>query len=189
MRSGRGRCVPAAVVMLLSAPAVLHGPALALAAAQASIAPYVTQLQALQQKGDWKGLERLSRQALDGLQSRLGPDAADVGAATTWLAASLHAQGRDKEAEPLMHRAIAIDEKAFGPATARLALDLETLTDLLNSAGRYVEAESVVRRALAIDEKVLGPEHPNTATDVNNLAEILSSQGRQPRRPTAHQRP
>lgn len=173
MRPGRVGWLSAAVVLLLSAQSVLQA-----AGQDASLAVYLPRLQALKRNGDWKGLERLSREALDGLQAHLGPDAADVGIAAAWLASALHSQRRDKEAERLLRRAIAIDEKAVGPATVRLALDLLSLTDLLNSGGRYVEAEAAVRRALAIDEKVLGPEHPDTATDMNNLAELLVAQGR-----------
>jgi tetratricopeptide (TPR) repeat protein len=81
----------------------------------ASIRASLPELQRLQQRADWAGLEQLSRQALSDLQAQLGSESTDLAAADNWLALALWREGRYAEAEPLHKRALAIDENALGP--------------------------------------------------------------------------
>ena len=88
-----------------------------------------------------------------------------------------HAQGRDRDAEPLCRRALEIAERTLDPLDSTLAITLNSLAEIYRSTGRYVSAEPLYRRALAILEARLGPDHPWVARVLNNVASLRVGTG------------
>jgi tetratricopeptide (TPR) repeat protein len=107
-----------------------------------------------------------------------GPRHPDTAASYNNLAANLDAQGRAKEAEPLLRQALAVREEVLGPRHPDTATSYNNLAANLQAQGRTKEAEPLYRKALAVREEVLGPRHPDTADSYNNLAANLDAQGR-----------
>ena len=167
-----------AVALSLPIANLCSAQATAPSAPRASISSYGPELQRLEQQADWAGLEKLSRQALQTLERRLGPDTVDVAAAADWLATALKGQSRYGEAETLERRALAIDERVLGPDHPNTNSVLLNLGELIQSLGRPAEAEPLLSRALAGDRKHFGPDHPQTATDEEALAVLLRYQQR-----------
>jgi tetratricopeptide (TPR) repeat protein len=91
----------------------------------------------------------------------------------------LTAQGRLREAEPLVDRALALVSRRDGHDQPDVARDLNSLACLLDPIGRPVEdAERLFRRALEIYERTYGPDHPKVALVLNNLAVLLKASDR-----------
>jgi CHAT domain-containing protein len=144
----------------------------------ASIGDYLPELERLQQKGDWPGVERLSREAADTLQAQQGPDTPDAITAIGWRIRALIAESRYTEAEPLARHALATYEKYLGPEDSRTVNAASLLSAVFVAEHDYAQAEPLARRVLAMAEKTLGPDHPNVAKALANLGEILRSEDR-----------
>ena len=93
------------------------------------------------------------------------------------LAATIGAQGRRAEAEPLLREALALRLKALGEGDALVAQSYNTLAINLEQAGRFAEAEPLYRRALAIRRTLFGDADASVATTLSNLALNLQHQG------------
>jgi tetratricopeptide (TPR) repeat protein len=119
----------------------------------------------------------LWREAVDIIETRLGPDHPDMATSLSSLAGLLQAQGDLAGARPLCERTLAILEKVLGPDHPDTAMSLNNLAGLLKAQGDLAGARPLFERTLAIYEKVLGPDDPNTATSLNNLAVLLQVQG------------
>src|SRR5580658_3440029 len=94
----------------LARPAIAQS--VAPAAHNASIKTYLPDLQRLQQKADWAGLEQLSRRALSDL--RLRGSGADVQSAALFLGEALRNERYYGEAESLYRSLLASDEQVLG---------------------------------------------------------------------------
>jgi hypothetical protein len=88
---------------------------------------YLPEIQRLESRADWNGLERYAGEALSSLESQLGADAPDVAAPLSWLSYALEQKGRYEEAEKLDLRALAIVEKSYGPDSEQTAAVLRNL--------------------------------------------------------------
>ena len=84
------------------------------------------------------------------------------------------AQGRYREAEPLLRRALASAER--DPRRSRSHRSSK-IGGIYEKQGKYADAQRFHERALAIREKALGPEHPDVATSLGNLALAHNKQG------------
>lgn len=167
-----------ALGLALAAPGARCAQAMPSAPPDASVGGYGPQLLHLQQQGDWAGLEKLSRQALQTIEQQRGPDAPETAVAADWLAEALQGLARYQEAETLARRALAIQERTQGPQHPRTASGLYLLSLVLQSEGQLAEAEPLARRALAIREQALGPDNASTAIAIDNLATLLQMQAR-----------
>jgi tetratricopeptide (TPR) repeat protein len=128
--------------------------------------------------GDYRAVERLSRQAYDLGLARLGERHPDTITSLNNLAEGLASQGRYSEAEPLYRRAIELGIAVWGerdPSTLRY---LDNLAKTLIHQRRFSEAEPLLRRALEVSTALLGERHPDTIISLHNLAFALNGQGR-----------
>jgi CHAT domain-containing protein/Tfp pilus assembly protein PilF len=141
----------------------------------ASINTYRPQLQQLQNKADWVGMEKLARQALDDL--KLHGSGADVQAAALFLGTALRQQHHDQEAEPLYRSLLASDEKVLGPYDPITGTALTGLGLVLTDEARYAEAEPLLKRSLVIFETAFGRFSADVAMALNNLAQLYRLTG------------
>jgi tetratricopeptide (TPR) repeat protein/CHAT domain-containing protein len=177
----RGRLLATTAVTILMTTVFAEpvvAPSAPSAAQIASIKTYLPELQRLQQKADWAGLEQLARQAMTELEAQLGPESVDVASASDWLAVALVGERRFAEAEPLFRRTLAIFEKAFGPEHTNTAATLRALGGSIANQGRYGEAEPLLRRSLVMFEKAGGEQSAQTAGNLLDLANVLRLQDR-----------
>jgi tetratricopeptide (TPR) repeat protein len=131
----------------------------------------------LENKGDYKGAERLLRRALAITEKALGPDHFDTAESLNNFALLLKHKGDYERAEPMYRRALAIYEKILGFEHPEIATTLNNLASLLKAKGDNEEAELLYQRALKINENVLGPDHPDTAQSLINLALLFKRKG------------
>ena len=94
------------------------------------------------------------------------------------LAELYEAQGKYKQAEPLLRGVLAIREKQLGSEHPDTATSLGNLGALYFAQGKYEQAEPLLQHALAIREKQLGPDHPSTVNSLGCLAELYFAQGK-----------
>ena len=91
---------------------------------------------------------------------------------------NLDAQGKYKEAEPLIRRALEIRQRVWGANHPDVANSYNNLASNLQAQGTYAEAEPLLRKSLMICRQALGEHHPHTATCYTNLALNLNAQGK-----------
>ena len=89
-----------------------------------------------------------------------------------------HAEGRYREAEPLIARALRIHEQSLGSEHPYMAYSLSNQAKNFFLRGDYVQAESQYKKALAIREQNLGFDHPRTASTYYDLAKLYSASER-----------
>jgi tetratricopeptide (TPR) repeat protein len=90
----------------------------------------------------------------------------------------LKAQGRYREAGPLLGQVLAARRTALGEDHPETARGYNGVAFNLHNLGQYRQAEPVYEKALAILRQTLGEDHPDTAACWNNLAGNLSALGR-----------
>ncbi len=120
--------------------------------------------------------ERECRAALEEAQAE-DPAQPRVAAALNELGEIYRAQGRDKEAEPLLQQSLDLSEQTLGPWHLQVAHALHNLAALCAGQERTQEAETRYQRAIAIEERMLGPEDSSLAASLNNLALIYKARG------------
>jgi CHAT domain-containing protein len=126
----------------------------------------------LDSEGSAAEAEPFFRRTLE-IEELFGPESAETATALNNLAISLHDQGRDEVAEPLLRRALLIREKTLGPNDRETANSLDALGVLLLARRDYPEAEAIFRRSVEINEKVTGGSAGATATSLSNLGFCL----------------
>lgn len=142
----------------------------------AALVPVLTRLgNALAGQGDHTRADALFRRAAEIASREKVP--AEEGAALNLLAASLHAQGRLDEAEPVARRSVAAWTRAVGPDSAKTAGAMVNLALVELNRGRYASAEPILVSVLATLERHLGPDHPDVASTVTNLATVRKELG------------
>jgi tetratricopeptide (TPR) repeat protein len=124
-----------------------------------------------------------------------GPDAA---LHFTLLAATYAAEGKLKEAEPLLHDALISTEYMDGPSFNGYALTdqpdpkdptfgdknpdvakrLNNIAELFVLEGKFAEAEPLLKRALMITKTTMGENHPRVATTMKLYAQVLRKMGK-----------
>jgi tetratricopeptide (TPR) repeat protein len=127
--------------------------------------------------GDYASSEAIARKLVAEAVVSFGANSPHTAQSLNALADALQAQGKNRQAEPLLRRALAIRERVLGPEHPDTALCLNQLGALLRLRDKTAEAVAVDRRALAIREKIRGPEHFETAVSLNNLAVALHDEG------------
>jgi len=143
---------------------------------QSAIESHTSEVQRLQSAGNWSGLEKVARQALDSAAGNAPPDGADVATADFWLGTALRNQGRYPEAAPPLEAALTIREKLFGPESGDVVNSLNELAATYRDEGQYAKAEPLFQRVLSVLEKVLGPDHLLVASVLNNLAGVYADE-------------
>jgi tetratricopeptide (TPR) repeat protein len=141
-------------------------------------------LAALQQKieelyraGKYREAIPLAQDALVLVESEVGPDRPETGAACHKLGELYRKSGAFSKAMPLCERGLEIREKTLGPDDPHVAESLSSLALLDMSVGGSKKAEPLMQRALKIREKALGPGHPDTARSLNDLALLYGQMG------------
>lgn len=124
---------------------------------------------------DLAGSEALCREALESAERQLGTEHPQIVPLSTQLAAILHGEGRDADAEPMLRHALAIanlvgDQKLLGIA-------LNGLGNALLGEGETARAEPVLRRSLAMFQQAEGTDALDTAKAANNLATVYCDSG------------
>ncbi|MBD2462162.1 tetratricopeptide repeat protein [Oscillatoria sp. FACHB-1407] len=104
--------------------------------------------------------------------------ALDVATCLKWIAELYYAQGRYREAEPLLVRSLELREQRLGQEHPDVAQSLSVLGWLYYSQGYFGEAEPLHVRALKIRQQHLGDDHPDVALSLSGLAQLYSFQGR-----------
>ena len=128
-----------------------------------------------QEQDDFATSEKLYRRVLELRERFLPPESAQIASSLNNLGATLHAAGRDTEADPLLRRALLIAENAHDDIAT--AATLNTLGLVLMTLGENARAEPVLRRAIALFEKAGGPDSLDAARAANNLATLYQRQG------------
>ena len=127
-------------------------------------------IEELDRAGKYREAIPLAQDALRLVESTMGSDSLEAGAACDKLGLLYLENGDYAKAEPLYERALRISEKALGREHGRTGTSLNNLAWLYYKMGSYAKAEPLYRRALAISEKIAGREHPDTAKILSNLA-------------------
>lgn len=123
-----------------------------------------------QEVDDLAGAERLRREALRAAEEKLGPEDTLIASLLANVAQSLHLEGRDADADPLLRRALLIAEgdlKLKGKV-------LNTLGIVLAGEGDRARAEPVLRRSVALLEEAEGKDSLDAAKALNNLATLYT---------------
>ncbi|MEW6471475.1 MAG: tetratricopeptide repeat protein [Actinomycetota bacterium] len=87
--------------------------------------------------------EPLLRRAVDAMEAALGPESADVAAASHQLAVLMASNGQVAEAEGWYRRALAIRRRVLGDGHPAVAATLHNLAVLCESLGRSEEAHQL----------------------------------------------
>jgi|SRR5688572_28249938 hypothetical protein len=88
------------------------------------------------------------------------PDALEIAADRTALAAILDAQGRHGEARDTLRDVLRMVERVLGHDHYAVAVTLERLAGSARSTGEPAQAAALYARALAIKRRVLGAGDP-----------------------------
>lgn len=127
------------------------------------------------EQGDTAAAGALYERVLRLEEQYLPPESAVIAATLNDIGESLYAAGREREADPVLHRGLAIAENAHDDMA--IATTLNTLGLVLSALGEDARAEPVLRRALTLFEKIGSPNSFNAAKAANNLASVYSKQG------------
>jgi serine/threonine protein kinase len=106
----------------------------------------------------------------------LGADHPDTLKSMAELAATLHEEGRQVEAEKLERETFALRRKVLGPRDKATLASMVNLASTLSSEGHFSDAEIMQREALFLLRQTRGPENEDTLTCMSNLANTLSSE-------------
>jgi serine/threonine protein kinase len=132
---------------------------------------------AIFENGDYRGGERVVREALDMERRVFGEVHPRFALALGELATLRNRAGADAEAESLYHRVIVLDSLVFGMNHPTTAVDIANLGMLHYYASRYHEAIPYIARALAIRRRALGHENQETATGFDQMGMALAAAG------------
>ena len=105
-----------------------------------------------QRAGQFRLLIPLCREAVQALETELGPNHAAVATALWHLAWTLRRLGEYDQAEELLRRSLSIAEVGQGPEHKNHMDFLHELSLALDAQGRYAEAEALGRRMVAMRE-------------------------------------
>jgi len=138
----------------------------------------VVQAETARAAGQWKELEKVTRQRVAIEQRAYGPDAAVTAVSWSWIGQALVRQGRDAAAEPFYRRALEIDRKALGAGDPQTLLAISNLAGVLERRGRFVEAEPLRRDLLATSRARYGEKSAEAAAAAVALADVLRAQSK-----------
>ncbi len=115
------------------------------------------------------------REALDLLESELGPDHLDLVEAIDGLAQVLAAQGDIIQSMELYERSLEIHRRWQGARHPATALTLSDAAAVLKDQGEYTWAQAQAERAIEILQGTLGPDHMKLSRPLNTLAAIFDA--------------
>lgn len=122
--------------------------------------------------------EKLFKQALEGREKAVGPDASFTAEIVNHLGALYTRNGHHEKAEEFLRRALKCLEKAFGPDYMTTQLATHNLGILRLQQNRLSEAEKLILRTTEYLESSLGPVHVVTLSAFHNQALLFRRQGR-----------
>ncbi len=146
--------------------------------ARAEIAVDSLRAQLLRQRGDDKNALAVAEKAFLEVQKTLADDHPDVLDATETYTALLDADGRDREALPLVERVAQVREANLGRDDPRALRSLALLADVLANVDQQARARELANDVLERRLKVLGETHPDTAASLYQVSRMLYSEGR-----------
>ena len=111
----------------------------------------------------------MCEQAIDQLESRLGPEHPDVGRALNTLAELYRNEKQYEQATLLYSRSLNIFEKALGTKDVQFAEALNNLANVYSDWHKHQEAIPLYMRAVDVQRQVLGMTHRNVAITLRNL--------------------
>ncbi|NEQ51083.1 MAG: tetratricopeptide repeat protein [Leptolyngbya sp. SIO3F4] len=123
-----------------------------------------------------QAVEYFQRAIEQAIQSS-GPDAPDVGLASSNLGAVEQQRGNFDAAEKLFLRAIDIYRGAFGETHPNLALALLNLGTVYQAQSRYDEVEQLYNDALSIQLEAYGEQHPEVLYTLGSFGALYQVQG------------
>lgn len=122
--------------------------------------------------------DEANREALDDMNSRLGPKHFATLDASCFQAGLLVARSKTSQAADAVHRTLRKMIERLGESHPSTLQSLETLVIVYKSEGRYSDAEETVTYLIRQNERVLGPSHPQTLRSKTLFAEILLACGK-----------
>ena len=144
---------------------------------QAKLSSLQQKIEELYRAGRYREAIPLAQDALALVESGVGPERPETGAACYKLGELYRKSGAFSKAMPLCERGLEIREKTLGPDDPHIAESLSSLALLDMSVGDSKKAEPLMQRALKIREKALGSGHPDTARSLNDLALLYGQMG------------
>lgn len=122
--------------------------------------------------------EKFFKQALEGREKAVGPDASFTAEIVNHLGALYTRNGHYDKAEEFLCRALKCLERAFGPDYMTTQLATHNLGILRLQQNRLSDAEKLVLRTTEYLESSLGPIHAITLNAFHNQAILFRRQGR-----------
>ncbi len=136
-------------------------------------------LAAIQQDlGYYADAERLSRQALNIVESWYGEDSLNAADQLTSLGRALTYQKKNAEAKVTLERALAIQEKSLGIAHPKVAETLNEIGNVLATQGNHAAAAQRFAQAAGIYRNVYGDHHYLVGIALSNVAYMQMQQGK-----------
>ena len=105
-------------------------------------------------------------------------DGEDTTSTLGTLAAELHAQGKDDEAEPLLREMLEVQRETLSDRHPSTLNSMTCLGVVLTNKGNFAAAEPMLREALEGMRETLGSRHPDTLTSINILETLLQAKRR-----------
>lgn len=128
--------------------------------------------------GDLSTAEKLFKQALEGREKAVGPDASSTAEIVNHLGALYTRNEHYDKADEFLCRAIKCLERAFGPDYTTTLLAKHNLGILRLQQNRLSDAEKLILRTTEYLESSLGPIHVITLSAFHNQALLFRRQGR-----------
>ncbi len=122
--------------------------------------------------------EKLLKEALDGREKAVGPDASFTAEIINHLGALYTQTGDYEKASNFLSRALKCLYKAFGPYYMTTQLTEHHLGLLYMQQNRLDDAEEIILRTTRYLENGFGPAHASTLSAYHNLAILYSKQNR-----------
>ncbi len=122
--------------------------------------------------------EKLFKQALEGREKAMGPDASYTAVIVNHLGALYTRNGQYDQAEEYLCRALSCLERAFGPDYTTTQLATHNLGILRLQQNRLHDAEKLILRTTEFLNRSFGPIHGITLSAFHNQALLFRSQGR-----------
>ena len=122
--------------------------------------------------------EKLFKQALEGRERAVGPDASSTAEIISHLGALYTRNGHYEKAEEFLRRALKCLEGAFGPDYMTTQLATHNFGILRLQQNRLSDAETLILRTTEYLESRLGPVHVITLSAFHNQALLFRKQSR-----------
>jgi tetratricopeptide (TPR) repeat protein len=129
-------------------------------------------------QGKYGEAEAQHRQALELLESAMGPESLEVADVLLKLSAALAAQERMLEALEHGQKALELRVRVLGPEHSEVGMAVAELAEVRWLRREYAEAERLSNRSLEVLERALGASHPALVSPLNTLAMARAAQNR-----------